>query len=547
MKQKARALVALILVLCLTLTGCAGVDFAGYFENVLMLLLGTGLTPFQDMVYTRPDMEWLKTEVDACCQDVAEAGSLYEVISIIYTAYEPIDAFSTAYALSNIYYSKDLTDTYWAEEYAFCSENAAIAQAALDQFYRALAQCAFREELEGDEYFGAGFFDDYDGDSIYDETFTAMLAQEGALESEYYALWNEAGETDSASEEFYTQYGDQMAQLFIELVALRQDMAEYLGYASYPEFAYDYYYGRDYTCDETTAYLADIRAELAPMYHQWLFDYMASSSGPSITVGPCDGAGALEYIRGMAAAMGGTVNSAYQDMINFKLYDIDYSVNKYDASFEVFISGYHSPYLFINPTLTEYDKLTLAHEFGHFCCDYAAGGSAAGVDVAEVFSQGMEYLSLYYADDTQNLAVLKMADSLSIMIQQAAFASFEQQVYLLEEAELTTDNVQALFAQMCEAYGMGGLGIDGRSYVQINHFFTNPLYVISYVVSNDVALQLYQLEGQTSGAGLAAMNNAFTTTHTGIVAFTQEFGLESPFAAGRIARIKETIQTVLNL
>ena len=539
MKKKLLILTALILVLCITLTGC-GVDFAGYFQQMLGMLLGGYMTPFAEMVYTRPDIENLQKVVEECCGKVAEADSLNEIVSLIYECYEPLDQFSTAYALANIYYSKDLTDTYWAEEYAFCAENAALAQAALDRFYRALAKTEFREELEGDNYFGADFFDHYEGESVYDDVFTGMLAAEAELESEYYALCEQAAEVDPYSEEFFTVYGAEMEQLFVDLVAIRQEMAEYLGYESYPEFAYDFYYGRDYTCQQATSYLADIRAELVPLYQQILTD------GVDVEADILSGAQALEYVREMAYAMGDTVQWAYEDMIEYKLYDIDYNENKFDASFEVFISGYYSPYIFMNPSMTERDKLTLAHEFGHFCCDYAAGGSAAGIDVAEVFSQGMEYLSLLYVRDTAKLETLKMVDSLAVFVEQAAYASFEQQVYGLEGEELTAENVRALFQQVSDAYGFGQWLTDSRIYVQITHFFTNPMYVISYVVSNDVALQLYQMERNETGSGLATMQEAYYTMETGIVQFALDYGLESPFADGRIQKVKEILQSALN-
>lgn len=540
MKKKLQMVVALVLVLCILLTGCSGVDFMGYFQQILQMAFGGYLTNFADMEYTRPDVENLQKVVDECCQKVAEAKTLNALVTIIYEAYEPIDAFSTAYALSNIYYCKDLTDTYWADEYAFCSENVGIAQAALDQFYRALAKTKFREELESDQYFGADFFDKYEGDSFYDDVFTNLLAEEAALESQYYALWNEAGELDPYSQEFYDTYGTSMEQLYVELIAVRQEMAEYLGYESYPEFAYDYYYGRDYTCDQAASYLADIRAELVPLYTQM------AENGLDFTLEPSDGAATLEYVKQMAYAMDGTMRYAYDDMISHKLYDVDYSPNKYGATFEVFISGYYSPYIFLNPTLSERDKLSFTHEFGHFCADYANSGSAAGVDVAEVFSQSMEYLSLLYVEDTGNLEKMRMVDSLSVFVEQSAYASFEQQVYDLEGEELTTENVRALFAQVSDAYGFGGLGLDSRIYVLINHFYTNPLYVISYVVSNDVALQIYQLELDENGAGLETFEEALYTRESGIVAFAEGYGLESPFADGRITKIKELLQKALN-
>ena len=539
MNRKFMVIVALVLVLSLTLTGCAGVDFAGYFAQLGQLLLGGTVTAFANMEYTRPDMEKLQTVVDDCCGRVSQAENLDALVELILDAYEPLDAFSTAYALANIHYSRDLTDPYWAEEYAFCSENAAIAQAALDRLYRELAKSPFRAELEGDDYFGTAFFDDYMGESFYDDIFTGLLAEEAALESEYFALWSEAGGMDPHSEEFLKNDGQLMEELYVELVAVRQKMAAHLGYGSYPEFAYDYYYDRDYTCDQTTAYLADVQAELVPLYRQMV------TNGVDAQMDLCDEASTLAYVRQMASSMGGTMKEAFDTMQKNGLYDISYSDKKANTSFEIYISSYYTPFVFLDPTGYEQDKLTFAHEFGHFCCDYASYGSGAGVDVAEVFSQGMEYLSLTYVKDVGDLDVIKMVDSLSTFVEQAAYASFEQQVYSLPEEELTAENIRKLFGQVGTAYGFDSWGFDSRSYVMVSHFFTSPMYVIGYVVSNDVALQIYEMELMQHGSGLACLENNLTTRHSGIVAFAEAAGLESPFAAGRMTRIKEILRTAL--
>ena len=541
MKKIMRAAVALLLVICLCfgMTGCAGVDFSGYFSQLMSLLLGVSATQFDRMEYVRPDMEHLQTVMEESAAKVEEMNNLDALLELIWEAYEPLDAFSTAYALANIHYSMDLTDAYWEEEYLFCSEGAVTAQAELDKFYRALAKSKFREELEGDEYFGAGFFDDYEGDSFYDEVFSALLTQETELENRYYDLCGQASEAGYRTEKFYAQIMPQMAQLFVELVAVRQEMAAYLGYGSYPEFAYDYYYDRDYTCDQTTAYLADIRAELVPLYKE------ITTGGLDLEVNYCSETVTLAYLREMANAMGGTVKAAFDTMVSYDLYDISQSDKKYDASFEIYINGYYSPFIFMNPTMSEYDKLTFAHEFGHFCSDYASYGSAASVDVAEVFSQGMEYLSLQYVKNVGDLEKVKMVDSLCIFVEQSAFASFEQQVYSLEGDALTAENVLALYEQVGTAYGFDSWGFDPRDFVTITHFFTNPMYVISYVVSNDLAMQLYELEVEQKGSGLACLEQNLTTTQTGIIAFAQEAGLNSPFVQGRIARLKDTFQKVL--
>lgn len=43
-----------------------------------------------------------------------------------------------------------------------------------------------------------------------------------------------------------------------------------------------------------------------------------------------------------------------------KLYDTGYGENKYNSSFEQYLTSYQEPFIFMNATLTAYDKLVLA-------------------------------------------------------------------------------------------------------------------------------------------------------------------------------------------
>jgi hypothetical protein len=66
------------------------------------------------------------------------------------------------------------------------------------------------------------------------------------------------------------------------------------------------------------------------------------------------------------------------------------------------------------------------------------------------------------------------------------------------------------------------------------------------VVSNDAALQLYQMEKAQASSGLICLRENMTTQQGYFLAFLREAGLKSPFADGRILEVKETLQSVLN-
>ena len=524
--------IAGLAALALLLTGCDAVDFAGFWNGIRSLFVGRQAVDFSEMTYTRPDPEEFQATLDQSCQVAAQGTDLSQVLDQIWTFYDAYDWVLTMSYLTEIHYCTDLTDPYWQEEHDYCMDMRNQASEALDTLYRALAASPHREELESDDYFGDGFFDSYEGESVWDDTFRDLMVQENQLMSQYYTLSSQVQDFD--------QYADQLQELFVDLVGLRQQIAAYAGYDSYPEFAYDWYFYRDYTPEQATDLLQQVQQELTPLYCQLIdsgfWDQEFGSATP---------AQALSYIRDTANAMGGTVEASFELMEQYHLYNIDASPNKYNGSFEVFLPSYGEPFLFLNPSGSSYDRLSLAHEFGHFCNDNATYGNVSGTDVAEVFSQGMEYLSLCYGNPTELLTQLKLANCLDTYVEQSAYAAFEHQVYSLTGDNLTVEHVQALFQEVATQYGLDLWQFGGSEYATVPHFFTEPMYIVSYVVSNDAAFQLYQMEQEEPGSGLAVYMDCLETSADGFMAFLEEAGLESPFAPGQIKAVADTLEQVL--
>ena len=134
---------------------------------------------------------------------------------------------------------------------------------------------------------------------------------------------------------------------------------------------------------------------------------------------------------------------------------------------------------------------------------------------------------------------MKLADSLSLMVEQTAYASFEHQLYAVTDESLTVEKIRSLYETIGKECGFESWGWDSRDYVMVPHFFTNPLYVVSYVVSNDAAMQIYEAELKTPGAGLAILEDSLATQQAYFLAYVEEAGLESPFRSGRAKELAE--------
>ncbi len=562
MRRMKYRIFALILVLSMLLTGCANVDFGGYFDGLQSIVggevsahdegnagglfdtlqsavAGEEMVHYEDMEYSRPDMAQIEQSFQAACDASAAGENVDAVMEAVYDFYDDYDWFYTCYSLADIRYSGDLTDTYWEEEYSYCMEKGAAVDAWLEELYYALAKSPLRQELESTDFFGEDFFVGYDGENLWDATFTTMMEQEAKLQNAYYELSGQTLDYEPGSEEYYDACADDMAQLLVDLISLRQEMAAYWGYTDYVQFANDFYYYRDFTPEEMENYLYDIQQKLVPLYCQvdsgvWDLAWEYSSEEET-----------LDFVRQTAKNMGGSIWEAFELLEAAGLYDIAYSENKYNSSFEVYLTSYWEPFIFMNSTLSRYDCLTLSHEFGHFCNDYLSYGSYSGIDVLEVFSQGMEYLSLCYGENAEDLVQVKLADSLCTYVEQAAFAAFEQKMYALSGDALSVEGLYELYEEVAMAYGFESVGYDPREFVTITHYYTNPMYIISYVVSNDAAMQLYQLELENTGAGLARLEENLDTQVSYFLEFLDSAGLESPFAEGRIQQVRSFFRSAL--
>lgn len=500
-------------------------------------------THYSDMVYTRPDMDAIEASVSKCLE-IAAGGDADATMEAVYEFDTLYGDFITNYFLSNIRYSADLTDTVWEEEYNYCSELIPSAEAELDRLYYGLADTPVREALEETDYFGENFFDDYDGESIWDDTFTALSEREVELESRYYALSEEALEIGRYSEEFYMKMAPEMADLLAELVLVRQDMAAHLGYNNYLEFSYDYYHIRDYDPYEAIAYLQVVGQELSNLYRK-----VNNSSIWWQNMTYCNSQDCYEYLQTLTDALGGDLQEAFAHMEEYGLSNTDYSDNKYNSSFEMYLYSYDSPFMFVNPTGYSTDKLTFAHEFGHFTNDFVCYGSNAGTDVAEIHSQALEFLSLCYGEgkDDKKLAKIKMSDTLSVYVEQSAFALFEHELYQMDSSQISGDAIMELFDKIGNDFGFDSWGFSPSDFVTVPHFYTEPLYIVSYVVSNDVAFQIYQKELESPGAGLEIYKECIYSEESLIKAFAQEYGLDNPLDPGRLVTVRKTLQEILGL
>ena len=522
---------------------------------------------FEDMEYTRPDAAALCKALGELEKLVKDGGSFDEVGAAFEAAYSDYSLFNTMDSLSYIRHTIDLNDEYYETENNWCEEQSPLIEQALEKCYIAMGQSDLRDRLE-EEYFTEDFFDFYDENQIYsNDRVVKLMQKDNDLQAQYMALqsdqtieWNgeevlyediigdESLDYDSylmAYQLYYNKYNPQVGEIFAEMIRTRNEIAKELGYDTFADFAYSYYYDRDYTPEEAEDYLSDIAAELAPMYFYAVYGAQSTT--------PCSTDEVLDLFEKTVYRFGGEFATSYEFMQAYDLMDITDSSSKMPGSYVTYLSSYQMPFLYVSPTGKLDDLLTCCHEFGHFVDGFVNCNGTSSIDCNEIFSQGLEFLSLSRAelddDEREALTISKVADSLMTFVSQAAYAEFELRAYALPDDQLNTEGLNALFLECMEEFGQSYTGMEdiiAPGWIDIQHFLIAPYYVISYCVSNDAALQIFQLE-EENGTGLETYR-ALMSTSSGntILALLEENGMESPFEPGRVEELADFFEDYLS-
>ena len=460
----------------LTETPLAPTQAGTYYEEVWR-----GDTRFESLVYEHCDRDYFDNRL-AQLRAIARRGGTAE-------AFDEIDN----YLLEELYYVADMgtlasiayyrnpADPSAAEESRYCEELyyemndaycLAMHELAVSEHADIMAEiyhpdtCAwFREYRTGQEQ-------------------SALMTRENALVQEYYALLEAGNEAE-------------IARVYVDLVNLRRDMAQRAGYGSFADYAYENYYFKTYTPQETAAFAEHVKSWFVPLYAE--FDARVRAETKRLwsdTTLPCDGETVLRAMEKVLPQISPGLSAAFDYMREYGLYDIDYDEAKAEIGFTARLYYWNEPFIFNAPADDFTAYLDMFHEFGHFVNSFYTMGDLlfgmADNDLCELQSQGLEMLMLPHYETVFGPTLAPLAERFTIMnmldsvITGAMYDEFQQRVFA--ETELTPARVNEIYAGVCADYGYEA---DENEWIWVLHNFEHPFYYISYAVSALGALELY--------------------------------------------------------
>ena len=469
------------------------------------------ITPTDPTTPTNPEiigagLEYMLTQddVDAFyallekCETLAMAGEDMDAIDASSVELDEMyEYLNTQCTIAMILHYCDISNEALSQQYLDCYE---ICMQASDAYIQ-MARRVYLSDSPAKEL----LFADWTEQDVamllaYDEEIALLRQRNEEITVEYY----ESSDDDT------------IIPLYIEFVQNNNQIAQYYGYDNYYEYAYELVYARDYQPEELEQMRRYVKNYVTPLFHQSYLNYYDAVS--SLSQSDWDGLNNFlvddydttgkNYVDLYIQALPDAMADALRQMLNDDSLFVPRQTAKAaafttmigDRSFCYFGPGYAS-------------SSTVIHEGGHYYASLHTDLEAISMDLAEVHSQGNEWLFIHAMKDhmgrSQHNALVDFRiyqDLVTIMVC-LMVDEFEAKVYTTDISEFTAEDFDALMETVATQY---------FSMAYITNYITDiqyywrmvvvdqPVYYISYAVSAITALDLYTLAVEDYAAAVAA-------------------------------------------
>ena len=316
----------------------------------------------------------------------------------------------------------------------------------------------------------------------------------------------------------YADNADVFSEIYLDMIDFDTQIAQTLGFESAAEMHY-LSMERDYTPQDSFEYFDNVKKYIVPLYHQ-IGDYTGLSS-----IMPQEMPVTLAAFENSLSQINREMSACFDFVEKYDLMDIEARENK-------------NPLVGFTQTLTEHDAFfvymswddtfsstsTLIHEFGHAFENYSLfnrNSYSSNIDVAESFSQGLEFLFHEFYDEfipTEYVEVMQLSNLAGTLVNSIIFQAMleEFQLTVYSNPDITNDDLAKLYHNLMLDYGIAvddGQTTHDYSWYRISHLFDAPFYTISYCTSASVALELWALSQDDWDAALDKYMDLIQTDH----------------------------------
>ncbi len=569
LKRTVAAALSAVMIMCVPMSAGAANQWYGEKEHTDI--------DFEDIEYTGFELTDLRAAIDDYKAAVSEEALTDESRGRFVEAYDAIVAeiehIVTQSNLSQIYYDMDASDEDAAAEVADCSEKLNIAsneafsalKLALGTPFEAvlleIAGPEAIEELREFEEMSERELELSDEETRLNQEYDAAVSAdvEVMYEGEVWSITRLLSEGMGLDQEVYAEIYDllydelytNVGEIYMELVAVRTEIAQLNGYDNYADYAYEEIYGRDYDYEDMQAVYSQVKEYMVPLEIA-LSEYAEEHKGYMGDFENLSGDEIIELVGPYMEEIDPALKASFEFMVEHGLYDLDKSADKNQGAYTISLPEYGTAFIMNNAYGNTRDIMTLVHEFGHFNADFYSTDSvlwgSSNIDVAEIQSQGLEVLFSQFAGEMygEENAEAMNADTIYNMLyaidEGCMYDEFQQYVY--RTPGITLDDVNAAFKRIAEEYGYY-FQKDSAVYMwmDVHHNFQSPMYYVSYATSALAALEIWsELQVNPESATEMYMEISASSRLVGYDDTLENAGLPDVFEEGNIQKLAQAIE-----
>ena len=503
---------------------------------------------FSEMLYTRPDVESLKQQMQSLTAALRDAQD-YETARALFLQQQELEKhLSTAGTLVEIRHSIDTRDAFYEAESDFFNAALPELQEYEQNWTAALLQSPFRADFEK-EYGSLMFLNAEIELKTFSPEIIPELQQENDLVTTYDKLIASAkipfeGKTYTVAQlgvfkqdpddnrrlaawkaegQWYKDNQPQLDEIYDKLVALRDTMGKKLGYGGYTQLGY-YRMGRNcYGKEDVERFRAAVREYLVPVADgiyrenakrlgkQYPMSFADNAvmfrSGEAKPLGTADDI--LKAADRFFAALSPETDVFFRTMRRNELLDLLSTEGKQGGGYCTEIMDYKVPFIFANFNGTRADVETLVHEGGHaFACwknieRVPMSTIWPSMEGCEVHSMSMEFFSEpwakeFFGPDAEKFRYSHLASALTFIPYGTMVDHFQHEVFA--HPDWTPRERHDCWKRLLGVYmpwqrldGDIPFYSDGEGWQRQLHIYGMPFYYIDYCLAQTVALQFWAM------------------------------------------------------
>lgn len=500
---------------------------------------------FCDMQYERPDGEALIRDIREAANGLKDSNVYETARSIFWKVQEKATHFETMSSLAYVRNTMDTTDEFYEKEMEYLFGMQPKIDVEMKIFQEALLDSEFLEEFEKE--LGELYMQQLKANiRLTDACNVELQVKESMLKQEYsktaatsttqfhgeelnfYGLLKKMQSDDrlirkealEAWSALYESISVKLDEIYTELMKIRLQMAENLGFTSYEDMVFLKMGRFTYTPEDLAVFRQQVCEHVVPICEK-LFENQRQRLGidtlhyyDESIVFPDGNAmpiGTTQELLDKAGKMYREISKEtgefFDFMLEYDLFDLETRNGKHQGGYCTTFPDYKAPFIFSNFNGTDADIDVLTHEAGHSFEAYEAmrripltEQTFSTSEVAEIHSMSMEFftypwMELFFGEQAEKYRKSHLWDALECVPYMACVDEFQHRVY--EEKLFDAMERRKVWSELEKKY-MPWRDYDGNEFLenggfwmQKQHIFMDPFYYIDYALARFGSLEYY--------------------------------------------------------